>query len=574
MLSLKTRQTALTLFVLFITSVSLWYRSNNLAASGDDQRIEVFMPILHIRSLAPTADLRIVHMGLYQSVQDATNGISLVAGKPALLRVYAQAMSSHDPDVQTEVTVRAYRDNQYLGSVKSAKQPVPIQPTSHDFDSTFNIELPLQWLHGRLDLIATIDDADWIPELNENNNSAEHSFTFQPVPPLNLTIVPIIYNDTRRGITYQPTFGDPISDWLHSAYPVAEINVSHHAPYHFTGDLSTPGDWQRLLEGLTSLWAVEKGFGSPELFFGLIPTDGPDGSWFQGGIAGLGWIGQRVAIGLDLGDQTAMLAAHEIGHNFGRRHAPCGNPNNVDPNFPYPDGSIGVFGIDTQETALLHPNQARDFMSYCGPEWVSDYTYEALVQDQLTRGARSGVMSEGLLVRARLENGGLTILPTYQYESPIFPVESVGDLHVQIVNSQGDVVSNHPATLLEAEENGVTVQMVVAHIPSLLSSGQSVQIVEKNQVLAKQSLAIDERSSNHFNVRVKSYPDKAVVHWDKPGVPALVRYLPEGSESWSVLAVDVTGGYLEIDTKDSGEMAGQIEVILADGGRSMAEVIR
>jgi hypothetical protein len=562
------------LFVLLVASIGFWHRSKSLAASSDAQRIEVYMPILHIRSSVPTTDLRIVHMGLYQSVQNAMNGITLVAGKPAVLRIYAQAINNDGSNIQSEVTVRAYQGDNYLGSVKSGKQPIPTQPTSQDFNSTFNLDLPEEWLHGRLKLIATIDNGDWVSELNEANNSAEHEFNFQAVPPLNLTIVPIVYTDSRLGITYHPTLGDPISEWLRSAYPVAQVNVSHHAPYNFTGDLSRPGDWQRLLEGLTSLWAVEKGFGSPELFFGLIPTNGPQGSWFQSGIAGLGWIGQRVAIGLDLGEETAVLAAHEIGHNFGRRHAPCGNPNNVDPHFPYPNGSIGVFGFDTQETMLLNPNHARDFMSYCGPEWVSDYTYEALIQDQLTRGGRVGTKADGFLVRASLEDDLLSILPTYQYESPIFPVEASGDYLVQVVNHRGEVVSSHPATLLEAEEHGVTAHMIVAHIPQAMSPGQSIQIMGGEQVLAEKTLPIGERSSNQLRVRVKSIPDKLVIRWEKLGVPALVRYLPEGTDSWNVLAVDVTNGVLEIDTDYLDGMAGQIEVILADGGGSAVEVIR
>ena len=87
-------------------------------------------------------------------------------------------------------------------------------------------------------------------------------------------------------------------------------------------------------------------------------------TWFEGGVSGLGWIGQRVSIGLDLGVDTGNSAAHEIGHNFGRRHAPCGNPSSPDPHYPYPNATIGVYGMDTDEDVLLSPAANFDMMSY------------------------------------------------------------------------------------------------------------------------------------------------------------------------------------------------------------------
>ena len=47
--------------------------------------------------------------------------------------------------------------------------------------------------------------------------------------------------------------------------------------------------------------------------------------------------------------QIFLLAgsfAHELGHNFGRNHAPCGSPPNVDPAYPYPGADIGTLGCD------------------------------------------------------------------------------------------------------------------------------------------------------------------------------------------------------------------------------------
>ena len=69
---------------------------------------------------------------------------------------------------------------------------------------------------------------------------------------------------------------------------------------------------------------------------------------------------------------------HEMGHNYSLRHAPCGGPAGVDPNYPYPNARLGPRRgwkfienrfIDSKETYY-------DLMSYCTPASVSDYNFK------------------------------------------------------------------------------------------------------------------------------------------------------------------------------------------------------
>ena len=62
---------------------------------------------------------------------------------------------------------------------------------------------------------------------------------------------------------------------------------------------------------------------------------------------------------------------------MGRSHAPCGGPQGIDPKYPYDGGSVGVSGYRISSDALM-PSDSFDVMGYCGPRWISDYTYAAL----------------------------------------------------------------------------------------------------------------------------------------------------------------------------------------------------
>jgi hypothetical protein len=78
--------------------------------------------------------------------------------------------------------------------------------------------------------------------------------------------------------------------------------------------------------------------------------------------------------------------AHEVGHNHGRWHAPGCGASQPDPSYPYVSDGKGYigntafqnYGFDIQEQSVYPYDSTYDMMSYCGPEWISDYTYEAL----------------------------------------------------------------------------------------------------------------------------------------------------------------------------------------------------
>ena len=76
---------------------------------------------------------------------------------------------------------------------------------------------------------------------------------------------------------------------------------------------------------------------------------------------------------------------HEIGHNTDLGHAPCPTdiqwPHEV--NYPTTDGALYLDGyrIDEMGTVEVIPkDETHDFMSYCGPSWISAYSYRRMAE--------------------------------------------------------------------------------------------------------------------------------------------------------------------------------------------------
>jgi hypothetical protein len=129
---------------------------------------------------------------------------------------------------------------------------------------------------------------------------------------------------------------------------------------------------------------------------------------------------ERSALGWDHLPSGAEVAAHELGHNWGRNHAPCGGPTGLDPTYPFSDGRIGVHGLDVASQTLMPP-ATNDIMGYCDPKWIGVYTYEAVMSYLIspppavvTSAEFSQAEQSCLLVWGRIHNGEMVLEPAFQ----------------------------------------------------------------------------------------------------------------------------------------------------------------
>jgi hypothetical protein len=85
-------------------------------------------------------------------------------------------------------------------------------------------------------------------------------------------------------------------------------------------------------------------------------------------------------MGIGFADAAASTFVHELGHIYRRPHSPCGGAGSPDENYPYPVAGLGSWGYDLQTRELFDPATHVDFMSYCSPDWISDYNYQLILE--------------------------------------------------------------------------------------------------------------------------------------------------------------------------------------------------
>lgn len=383
---------------------------------------------------AATIDLRIAGAQLIQSTQRSDGSVPMVAGRDALLRVFVVA--SGGQQAQPRVRVRLFAAGVPVDSltVNAPSSLVPQAVDTATLASSWNVLIPGSRVVSNLSVQAVVDPSDEVAEANESNNlwpgATPQAVAVQSVPTFNLRFVPV--KQSVNGLTGQVSAGnkDALAETTRRMHPLGTTVTSVRSVFTTSAPVlmanDSNGAWSQILGEVHSLRTSESFTGD---YLGIVPVT------YGGGIAGLGYIGAPAAISWDKVASAPSVIAHELGHNFGRLHAPCGNPGGPDPNYPYVNASIGAWGLDLPALVLKAPGTFKDLMSYCDPEWISDYTYLGELSFRGTGASREAASQEpardGLMIWGRIRNGTVVLEPAFRVHAPIHLPEHPGPNRVE-----------------------------------------------------------------------------------------------------------------------------------------------
>lgn len=535
-------------------------------------------------------DLDISSLEITQAVQTDDNAVPLVASRPTVVRVYARTSQS---TAQSGVVLSLNGTRNGIALPGSPLQlgplPAPPNPSRGDYASSFNFTLPSTWLSGNVALVATVDPQNAVAEANEANNQASASLAFTAVPALNITIVPISYTHQPTGVVYAAPTQDRVSDWLRRAFPVSSVNVTVRAAVSFSGNLANGDDWSNLLDLVATLKSSD-GAPSTRVYYALIPMSNGGASWITGSsfIAGIGFVGYRAAAGLDFGaaqtDRTGQIAGHEVGHNLGRLHAPCGATSGLDASYPYTGASIGprTIGLDLSTSRIWSPNapdSTKDLMGYCRPYWLSDYTYRGLFNALRADMSVQAAPSAGWLIRSLFDAQGAPALqPIYAVDAPIDPTPAQSEYAVALFDAAGALLGQYPVAVQElhndvqrrsahpllagqASADAVALRAIHAVIPQPAGDVARLQLLHNGAPIAERQLpARVAPKSADAPPALTLDGSQVLLRWGQDGTPALVRYSADG-QSWATLAIDITAGELAIErTQLPASLKGTFEI--------------
>ena len=318
----------------------------------------------------PSLVLTAPHFYLTQGIQNREQGVPLMAGREALLRVFVTG--DQDSFYQPHVVALFYHGDRlsYGADMRIDSEVLPGEVREGRLEQSFNAVIPGWVIRPGTRMVIELDRDRSVPlgpgsQLRiPDVGRLELNVTTLPV--LDLTVVPIVVASKQGDGIYDWTRDlDADSEQLHftrSVLPIKDMVVSVHEGYVTTADLSTGAGWGELLGELTFLRRTEarKGY-----YYGAIELD-ETATW-----DGLAYIGFPLAIGA----ADPRTIAHELGHTLSLRHAPCGGAIGPDPAYPHEGGIIGAWGFDFREARVVDSLLYKDVMGYCRPSWISDYSF-------------------------------------------------------------------------------------------------------------------------------------------------------------------------------------------------------
>ena len=398
--------------------------------------------------------MSVPHAYLTQAAQDREGGVPLVADRRALLRVFATADEVNG--FRPEATATFFHDGAetYRTALEPPAGGIPLAVDESRLERSFNAVIPGEVLQPGVSMVVELDADGALPGTSSSRSrfpaEGRYDMEVRRMPPLRVTLVPVQYHSEENrdvnplvaafagelaaaAMGAGSAAGRSVLRYARTVLPLGDLHLALREPYRTWADTSEAGvaglireiELLRLMEAEDPREHYSGIFGVPR-----PRSRHPDAYW----IDGLGMLGGRSSLTASHGPdglrqrtgRLRLVFAHELGHNFGRPHTPCDepvtDPGAVDPDYPWQDGRIGVWGYDFGDRGsdggsdrparghLFNPEGYRDLMSYCYPQWISDYSFTRMLEFRLARDGSAGISAFAHAEDRGAERGDMLLL--------------------------------------------------------------------------------------------------------------------------------------------------------------------
>ena len=398
-------------------------------------------------------DLPVVY--LVQAAQNHRGTVRLVAGRQALLRVFGT--SDLPTSYKPWAVATFYLGGEQVHEVRmNPPKVLPTQVEERRMDHSYSATIPGSVIQPGLNIVVELDPEGVVPQGAGSTSrfpaTERHRVWVSRLPPLEMTLVPVHFaSDPNRAHNSKVTeFAQDLAHhdetglmwYVRNILPIGELRIRVREPYVTRSDQADNGVFDMV--GEIAMLRFLEADGTDEYYHGLWAHPSVVSNqeyWFFSAAQLSGYTAVTNVFDSDgEGPFGHITFAHELGHNLSLPHAPCGGPSGVDPAFPYSDGSIGTFGysyqrdpmprlsfVDDVPIGIVSPTAYKEVMSYCWPNWISDYNFKKAMSHRLERARTApGVVTSALgeprkmlLLWGGVRDGSLRMEPAFAMEAPL-----------------------------------------------------------------------------------------------------------------------------------------------------------
>ena len=383
---------------------------------------------------------------LTQAIQRPGGDVPLLSGREALLRAFLVSDQAHaffEPEVVATLTRGGEEVHRVV--MRTVDDRLTTAADEGALRTSYNAVIPAEHIVPGTELVVVADPAETVPRAADSRTrfpeTGSMPLNVVDVPPLELTVVPVFHaaNPDSSILPWVDSIADmgaksPQVGLFRHSFPLSEFSATTRDPYVTSLDLTDEDNtWPLILE-LEVVYKAEEATG-----YWYAVADSDEG--YVRGIARLnGWV--------SFGKPWDTELAHEVGHTLDLLHAPCGGALGTEPDFPYSNGSIGVWGFDFRDSTLVSPESRRDIMGYCyNKGWLSDYYFEKVIRvreekegrEAQARMAGAGAKGEMLVLSGGALNGELRIQPVHSMFTTQTLPERSGPYRIEGHTRTGDI---------------------------------------------------------------------------------------------------------------------------------------